>query len=436
MYIENPGSTDGVGAPLIPRSAARPARRHVPVRAALGQPKTAVAPKKQPTPQQTRWPCTATPPRCLTPAVSTGEFGRALLWFTDEHCVHASVPKLLAKSKTFMACVVVLDRRYLALQGQALCRHSTAGGDWMRDFAPNAGGVLTKGPFAGRRVLTTGSSRDGSLFSPAGSVDNAYPYDFIIIRLPDGIDPDGKHRTGGSTGSARVVSQWLAAIAHETVHAHNLVTATGAAPATSALRIAAALRDEAATRATEARILAEIAATTAGAFLKASIRGLTGSTAVWRIQRDFFPGSDRRTYLEHFVLNERMLDAIRREKLKPADVERIDKEVDAIDLKHRPLDRNLTDPFPIYYDPGVPAGKAGGSGISTKALFKTIATDYGKFRFWLRVIDARWKALEARLGGMPAPGAAAREAVGQEHANAFFDGIVRYDAIPPTPKRP
>jgi hypothetical protein len=232
-----------------------------------------------------------------------------------------------------------------------------------------------------------------------------------------------------------VLVQWISAIAHETVHAHTFVTATGAPPATIALRVAAAITEEAATRALETKILSEIAATASGAFLRAAVKGVAGSTTTSRVQRDFFPGQDRLTYLEHFVLTERMLDAIRRQKLKPADIVRIDKEIDAIDLTLRPLDKNLTDPFPIYYDPGVPAGKAAGGGISSKALFKTITTDYGKFRFWRRVMAARWQALETRLGSMPAPTDLGREKSHRSMRKRFSAGYFATTPCQPQQRR-
>ena len=95
-------------------------RRFPPTRAALGR-MTTESESKPLTPQQKRWPCDATPPTCMTPAVSTGEFGVALQRFTDERCVHSKVPILLKKSATFMARVASLDKKYVALDG-AMCR--------------------------------------------------------------------------------------------------------------------------------------------------------------------------------------------------------------------------------------------------------------------------------------------------------------------------
>jgi hypothetical protein len=123
--------------------------RFQPTRAALGQ-TTTVRKPKTPTPQELRWPCDATPPTCMTPAVSTGEFGVALQRFADEHCVNSKVPVLLKQSATFMARVATLDQKYLALEGRAMCRYSSSTlGDWWTHWAPDANGVLTKGPFLG-----------------------------------------------------------------------------------------------------------------------------------------------------------------------------------------------------------------------------------------------------------------------------------------------
>ena len=137
------------------------------------------------------------------------------------------------------------------------------------------------------------------------------------------------------------------------------MTATGAPPATIPLRVAAAIAEEAKTRALEATILARSRPPRMAPFSSAAAKGIAGPTFTSDVQRDFFPGKDRLTYLEHFVLSERMLDAIKREKLKPKDIQRIDKEVDAIDLTLRPLDKNLTDPFPTLPRPGRPEWESG-----------------------------------------------------------------------------
>jgi len=444
MYVhDNDGRPPGISGPVVlPAGSAATAavRRHPPFRAALGEPKTA---RKQAgtsvvAAQKKRWPCEPTPPSCRTSPVSKGEFGAALLHFTDSRCVHTSVPQLLTRSSTFMARVRTLDKQYLALEGPALCKLGSSGSSWWDEWAPNAQGVLSKGPFAGRRVLTVFYSATGPLFMPAGSIDNEYGYDIMVVRLPDGIGPDGKPHSGGSASSPLVIAQWISAIAHETTHAYNLVTSKSPAPATIPLRVRAAIKEEGDTRRTEARILAEIYRTSVGKRLRTVAVGMEGPADAWLVQRDFFPGDLRRTYLEHFVLNERMVDAIRRERLSASDVARINVEVDAIELHHRPLDKNLTDPLPIFYDPGPTRekGAAGSSGtrtISRTALFRTVDSDYGKFRFWLRVIDARWKKLLNGLASPPASTDAAREKMAQEHARAFFGGLMAYEAIPKKP---
>ena len=130
------------------------------------------------------------------------------------------------------------------------------------------------------------------------------------------------------------------------------------------------------------------------------------------------------------MLSERMLDAIKREKLKPKDIPahrqrgRRDRP-DASSARQEP-DRSVPDLLPR---PGRPKWESGVGGVSSRALFKFITTDYGKFRFWKRVMAARWQALETRLRRMPAPADPDREKVAHEHVKAFFGGLVGYAAL-------
>lgn len=382
------GSLGQAQLPPLARSsrAAQPVRRHPPFRTALGQPATV---------SLNLWPCLKPAPKCTTDRVSPSAYGTALLWFTDTHCVSNQVPQLLSLSPTFMEKAKKLDERYVAFEGPTMCALQEAGKFWRSEWEPNAAGVLTRGLLRGRRVLAVWLGVHGSSFEPAGSLTGNRDFDVIFVGLPS--DPDVAHQN-----SPRVVAEWIAHIAHETTHAFNALMRTGPPPASIPEGVRAAITEEAATRRTEAKILAEITATAAGSALRGAVAGITGSTDTWQIQRDFFPGQQpRRTYLEHFVLSERALAAIQREKLTAADVERIDGEVDGLRLHFTSL--------------------------------RSIKTDYGRFRFMLRGIDARWRWLAQRRKRKLRNTDPEKEKLLQEFAKHFFGGLAKYDPIPRKP---
>jgi hypothetical protein len=118
------------------------------------------------------------------------------------------------------------------------------------------------------------------------------------------------------------------------------------------------------------------------------------------VERDFFPSQLRRTYLEHFVLSELSRDAIRKENLSDTAIKAKNLEVDKIPL--------------------------------TGWRSRKFSSDYSKLRFWLRVINFRWQRLnEMHPSGSPAF-EWGKEIVLQEHANAFFGGIISYTPLPPS----
>ena len=101
------------------------------------------------------------------------------------------------------------------------------------------------------------------------------------------------------------------------------------------------------------------------------------------------------------LYDERALAAIQREKLTAADVARIDGEVDALRLHFTSL--------------------------------RSIKTEYGRFRFMLRGIDARWRWLAQRLGRELRNTDPEKEKLLQEFAHHFFGGLASYDPIPGKP---
>jgi hypothetical protein len=368
--------------PPLARSshAAQPLRRYPPFRTSLGQPATG---------STNPWPCTTLP--CTTQRVSAGDYGTALLAFTDSLCIPL-VPQLLRLSPTFVNMAEKLDKLYIALEGPQICafvsNSQRKNRFWSDEWGQNSAGVLTLGPFKGKRVLEVKWGWKGSYFEPFGSLDNNFSWDKIYIG----------HTFHQNT--TRVIAEYIAHIAHETTHAFTMLHRTGSPLKTIPERVKAAIAEEADTRKTEARILAEITATTAGKMLLGAIAGLTGSTMIWEIQRDFFPGELKRTYLEHFVFSELALEAIQRERLTANDINRINKEVDALKIEFRSS--------------------------------QSIKSAYGQWRYLLRGIDLNWRGLTNRLGGEPRNTNPEKEKLLKMTALHFL-GLAKYDRNPTMP---
>jgi hypothetical protein len=284
------------------------------------------------------------------------------------------VVDLLKLSKTFMTMAVTLDKRYVSIWRPTQDRH--------RQLNTSPAGVVMTGPFTGRRVLDVQESFTGSMFEPYDSPDNTGYYDAIRIKKPDQAE----------------TLRWIEVIAHETGHAFNFVNRRSPPAATMADRIRAAIADEIATRQIAASVVSEIMKTRRGGQQLQGQTPNTGGTAPHTVERDFFPTPLRRTYLEHFVFSELIREAINRERLSQSQIEAKNREIEGMPLK----------------------------GWRSRSF----SSDYSKLRFWLRVIDFRWR----RLMQLHRPGTPeferGKEIVLQENANAFFGGLVRYTPRP------
>jgi hypothetical protein len=302
-------------------------------------------------------------------AVSKGEFGRALRGLG----IPNAVVKLLKLSPTFRKMIATLDKRYVYIWNPAETQH--------RRLLPqtSADGLVTSGTFKGRRIINVQESQTGSTFEPYTSPDNPGYYDLISIKKP----------------AASETGEWLEVIAHETAHAFHAVNPPAPSSAKGAAdRIRAAVAEEIATRRIEAAVLSEILKTASGRRTLAGFAPSTGSSIRRVVERDFFPSPLRRTYLEHFVLIELLRQAIERENLTDHELEAKNKEISRI-----PIRGWRTRKFP---------------------------SDYSKIRFWMRVIDFRWR----RAMQLHRPGtvefARLKEQILQEHANAFFSKLIGY----------
>ncbi|HKR00639.1 MAG TPA: hypothetical protein VJT09_08195 [Pyrinomonadaceae bacterium] len=316
--------------------------------------------------------------------VTNGQFGKALSGIPDK------VIKLLKLSKTFMAMVAQLDKRYVNiwLSGQ----HNSA---LTRRF-DLATGTISGGTFDGRRLMNVQVMGNNSRFTPHGSPDSTGYYDAMTLERPD----------------PRETRRWVEVIAHETTHAFNFVTRKGAPAANVADRIRASVNEEAGTRKTEAKILSEIIATKVGKQELSKFSSSTGSPRPQDIERDFFPTEPKRTYLEHFVLSELRNEAIRTDQLDSRDTDVIAQLVNNI-----PLDAKRADEF-------LRTGKFLASEEKILDTYKT--KEYPKHQFALFVIGARWNSFSAQHSTSDPDFEKAREKLLQEHARAFFRNVITY----------
>ncbi|HET9012267.1 MAG TPA: hypothetical protein VFN38_10670, partial [Gemmatimonadaceae bacterium] len=311
-------------------SGARISRRTAPpMRASFAAP-TADAPVKPAgQPLSTRYACfPESAAYCIGWTVTEGPFGLALARFTDAACDSTFVSSVLVASPTFVAMVKELDKRYVGLGTRQLCRTNKAGASepipWQDEFKPDANGVLTKGPFKGRRVIEFVASKDGSYFAASGSMDSNVEWDTIAIQ----DHPPGKSAHAAASKAARVHH-----IAHETAHAFRFVTgANGPRGATRAARIHQFIQDELETRKIEAKVIAEAARAKGGEFLQGD--DITGALDIDGVERSFGSGKLMMTYLEKAVLEELMIEAIR--ALGPTatkqQIEAIDRAVDSVPI--------------------------------------------------------------------------------------------------------
>ena len=302
-------------------------------------------------------------PAPALPALFNGHFGRAL----KKTPIPAAPLRLLALSQTFRDIVGVLDKKYLAYD------------DWLAvgTANPNASlgpdGRVTGSPGVnGRLVLYVGRERAGSLFIAGGWPGAATAADSMWF--------------GDSIADADV-PEWIRAIAHESVHALARVTAT-TPPARPVDRVRAAVAEECRARTVEERIVNEIRATPTGRRALAGDRA-SAAARTCDCESSWFPAPQKRTYLEQFVLGANW-DAHRR-RISDADAKKILTDVAAIPVAWR-KDSKQRDTL----------ASAILRGTATMASFAkqhpVLASPAGRAAFALRLVDASWRQLIAKVG--------------------------------------
>jgi hypothetical protein len=336
---------------------------------------------------------------CNTDKVTPGEFGLALQAYTNTNCVPNQVVLLLRLSPTFIKMAGKLDDKYLRR------------GRWREDWKLNADGQLIAGPYTGRWLLEVRYSPFGSRFVPYSSVDADLGWDVIWVEQPD-----------SSATRATEIGLYLERIAHETTHAFLRVTRRGPPQAAMADRIRDAVNEEVYTRNNELKIVQEIQKK-AGT----SWRGFTPSAKARTragVERDFFPSDPRRTYLENFVLSELINRAIQDEKLDKVAINAKDHEIASLSIPEMMatflgrLALQYYVKYPnkiVFYEP-------------KRKTFVPIKPEYSRLRFLQRVMDARWRLFLAQNSPRDPNFDAAKERVLQEHARAFFRGVVTYSS--------
>ena len=337
--------------------------------------------------------------------VSNGEFGNALALFARNAGLPNAVPWLLKQSAAFNGIVKALDGKYVHLDG------STVPVSWGSDWSPDADGVLTKGPQVGRRMVLVRISVQGTSFAPWASPDASHSADTILIETPSSRLSEFDRR-----------GLWLERIVHESIHAHRHVLGLRRSGSNPAARIRAAIDDEIATRTEEGAIVNDLR-TRFPNFGR--YQPTTGSVVPAEVERDFFSSALRLSYLEHFVLGERMQEALRRLRavFRPnkrslnveAEISAYNTFVDRIPLEKRPLATYLVaDPIFTRPDRDQPA---------------RFLHDYPRLRLIRRVIDARWGTVKDldRRNVHRDPDV---EKMRQEHAKLFFAGLAAYTTLP------
>jgi hypothetical protein len=312
-------------------------------------------------------------------ALSPGQFGLAFDQFFASASVPQDVIRALAASPTLKDKAKVLDAKYVAASDVS----STETID---------GGVIAKGGRRGRPVLAVVSNPNLSAFVPYGAVDGHGGVDVIHVRPPSGAP-----------------EEWVVPVALAVARAHAWITRKPRVAGSANLNIKQSVKREALALIDVDRIVSQV-------FAK-SFKGSKAPPALAPgkledverdVERGFHPSDLRHTGLEHWVAEELATAARVARKLTLADIERLRAHADGV-----PIDRNLEsylfDPFPLFQDPQT-------------GLFIPFDSEYADQRFILRILHARWTS----MGDVSRAPLQDVERMREDHASAFFQGVVRY----------
>ena len=332
------------------------------------------------------------PPTTLSP----GQFGLAMSRIT----IPPDVIQLLVSSQFFNLMAQTLDNSYIDHRAWLALQQNNPNLNLNSNFRVVGGGSGLNG----RRILYFGADPAGSMFIPGQSVESPQGWDIIRVKL------SLKH---GDT------IPWVRAIAHEAAHAFARVTATGPGPTTPVQSVQAAVLDECTARTRELKVLTQIQATQKG---KAALAGHTlGPVVPCKCERDWFPAGQKRSYLEQFVLGMDWEAAAR--GLSTADAQKIKADVAAIPLKWSAK----KDPPTMIV--AILRGTAPVGSLATK--FPVLKSAAGQAAFVLRIVDASWRQLIAKVGeGSATWTGGAHQLRLERHARMFFKIKVGYKPCP------
>ena len=275
-------------------------------------------------------------------------------------------------------------------------------------FKPDADGLLTRGPFAGRRTLDFNELTDGNRFVRAGSFQlsgTSLPHsDSIFISFPMGAIVTDEGRT-------RAIAGFVGSIAHEAVHAFHRVSSAGPPPSAPRDKKAQAfITEEIATRKKEKVILREIQKKAKSPQLRSLIKARAATIQLSRpaVERDFVSGS-RLTYLETFVLEDLIQESILKDGLEPSTVQQNMTLVARL-VFDRPIDTVLQSEHPEWHtrDP-------------KDDLQTVFLPDTAVLLLRRRVLEMDWANV----------GPDNKETVVQRHAATDFPPEIRYTPLPP-----
>ena len=256
-----------------------------------------------------------------TTQISSGEFGTAFSFFVD---LYSGVPlpekiiPLLSHSAIFNLMVNRLDDVYVS---HAFHNNDPAEADRFladRNNFYNSEGRFTDGRFRDKRIIYfIPYNTPGSFFKPfnPSDVTNIWGADIIGFNRPTDTGDQG-------------IGEWIELIAHEISHCFRFVFNLRDFGATPLERINANIQDEVDTRIREKRIVSQIIA-------RHRLPGYAGddkATEPAIVQRDFASGKLIKTYLESFVLEELLEQAINKEALTNTQISDYNNSVDSLDL--------------------------------------------------------------------------------------------------------
>ena len=330
------------------------------------------------------------------PRASTGQYGLAL----SRIRIPAAAIELLVLSKTFRDMTDVLDVKYFDHLHWLALQKNFPSLRLNNDFRVVGGGA----GFNGRRILYVSTDPSGSLFIPGHAT--ASPTGWDIIRFKLSLDMSD-------------TIPWVEAIAHETAHAFARVSAQGVGPTTPIERARAGVLDECKTRQREQKVLAEIRATPKG---QTALKGHPPRTVrPCDCERDWFPAAQKRTYLEQFVLGDDWESAAR--SLGSTDRDKIVADVAAIPITFSTKGKPPSMAISILRGTS-PVG-------SFAAKFPVLKSAAGQAAFVLRLVDASWRQLIAKVvEDSPTWKGGAYRLRLERHARVFFKIPVTYTDCP------